>query len=62
MRTNAARKALPALVIAGIAAATLNGCSSTQAGTGAVDKKAPVTLTWWTGQADEPEKLLEKLA
>jgi multiple sugar transport system substrate-binding protein len=49
-------------VIAGLAAAALNGCSGTQASSGAVDKKAPVTLTWWTGQADQPEQLLEKLA
>jgi multiple sugar transport system substrate-binding protein len=62
MSTTAMRRVLPALVIAGLAAAALNGCSGTQASSGAVDKKAPVTLTWWTGQADQPEKLLEKLA
>jgi multiple sugar transport system substrate-binding protein len=57
------RKALPALLIAGLALAGLNGCSSGGSSSGgAVDKKAPVTLTWWTGQADEYEQLLEKLA
>lgn len=62
MRTNTARKVLPTIVIAGLAAAALNGCSSPQAASGPVDTKAPVTLTWWTGQADKPEQLLEGLA
>jgi multiple sugar transport system substrate-binding protein len=62
MRTTAARTVLPAIVIAGLATAGLNGCSSTQATSGPVDTKAPVTLTWWTGQADQPEQMLEKMA
>jgi multiple sugar transport system substrate-binding protein len=57
------RKTITAIAILGIAALTLGGCA-TKASTNnsKFDATAPVTLTWWTGQADQPEKLLEQLA
>jgi multiple sugar transport system substrate-binding protein len=50
-----------AAAAAGILLAALTGCSS-GSGTTALDTKADVKLTWWTGQADEAEKILEGLA
>ena len=44
------------------AATALSGCSAGGAASGSADPKAKVTLSWWTGQADEAEKVLEKLA
>jgi multiple sugar transport system substrate-binding protein len=41
------------------------GCSGPDASPGtsaAIDENAAVSLTWWTGQSDEAEKLLEGLA
>lgn len=43
------------------AAATLAGCTGAGKAT-ELDPEADVTLTWWTGQADEAEKILEGLA
>jgi multiple sugar transport system substrate-binding protein len=41
----------------------LAGCSSSKStSTTALDTTKPVTLTWWTGQADTAEKVLEQLA
>ena len=42
----------------------LSACSSTENSgtTASVDPNAPVTLTWWTGQSDTAEQLLENLA
>ncbi|MCB0910492.1 MAG: ABC transporter substrate-binding protein [Propionibacteriaceae bacterium] len=42
----------------------LSACTSTEgpATSASVDPNAPVTLTWWTGQSDAAEKLLEDLA
>ena len=52
-----------------VAALVLAACSSSSGAsdpattpTGTVDPKAPVTLTWWTGQSAEAETILEKLA
>ena len=42
------------------AAATLTGCSA--GGATELDPEADVTITWWTGQADEAESILEGLA
>lgn len=53
------------LITVGTALATtaaLAGCSGGGSSPTAADPKAKVTLTWWTGQADEAEKVLEKLA
>jgi len=47
------------------AALALSGCSggsTAGSGTASADPKAPVTLTWWTGQAADAETLLEGLA
>ncbi len=46
------------------AAATILATAGCAAGGGAteLDPEAPVTLTWWTGQADEAETILEGLA
>jgi multiple sugar transport system substrate-binding protein len=44
-------------------ALALAGCGgSSKSGATKLDTAAPVTLTWWTGQAQEPEKLLETMA
>lgn len=53
-----------AVVAAGLAAVTaLAGCGGGgKAATTTVDAAAPVTLTFWTGQADQAETLLEGLA
>lgn len=52
-------------VAAGIAAVStalaLAGCTGAGKAT-ELDPKAPVTLTWWTGQSDNAEKILEGLA
>ncbi|WP_214318325.1 ABC transporter substrate-binding protein [Nonomuraea sediminis] len=47
------------LAVMTVAALVLAGCSS---GKKAADPNAPVTITWWTGQAEDAEKLLEALA
>ena len=52
---------LAAAASAGLLAAALTGCSANAAST-AVDTKAKVTLTWWTGQADQAEAILVTLA
>lgn len=52
---------LGAIAAVGIVAASLTGCSS-GGGSSALDTKAKVELTWWTGQADQAETILEKLA
>lgn len=68
MKITPMSKAVLTLAVVGFASTALAGCSSAQtpAGTqtqgGSGDHSAPVTLTWWTGQADQPEQLLEKLA
>ena len=43
-----------------MAAAALTGCTS--GGATELDTKADVTITWWTGQSDEAESILEGLA
>jgi multiple sugar transport system substrate-binding protein len=52
---------LGAIAAVGIVAASLTGCSS-GGGSSALDTEAKVKLTWWTGQADQAETILEKLA
>jgi multiple sugar transport system substrate-binding protein len=53
------RTALASVLVAATALAVA-GC--TGGGATELDEKAPVTITWWTGQADDAEKLLEALA
>ncbi|WP_375387542.1 ABC transporter substrate-binding protein [uncultured Amnibacterium sp.] len=55
LRVVAAAAAVGALV------AALTGCSGGGGGT-TLDPKAKTTITWWTGQADQAETLLEGLA
>jgi multiple sugar transport system substrate-binding protein len=63
MKRLAARKIITAVAILGAVSLTLAGCSTSGGGSGGkLDKKAPVTLTWWTGQAREAESILEKMA
>ncbi|RIX27770.1 ABC transporter substrate-binding protein [Amnibacterium setariae] len=50
-----------AVTTVGALVAALTGCSG-GGGSTTLDTKADVTLTWWTGQADEAEKILEGLA
>ena len=52
---------LGAIAAVGILAASLTGCSS-GGGSSTLDTTAKVKLTWWTGQADQAETILEKLA
>jgi multiple sugar transport system substrate-binding protein len=58
-RRRAVRMAAAATAIGVLAA--LSGCSA-GGGAATVDPKADVTLTWWTGQADQAETILEGLA
>jgi multiple sugar transport system substrate-binding protein len=62
MKRLAARRIITAVAILGAASLTLVGCSAPSGNGGKLDKSAPVTLTWWTGQAREAETILEKLA
>ena len=47
--------------VGALAAGALTGCTGAGKAT-ELDPDADVTLTWWTGQSDEAEKLLEDLA
>jgi multiple sugar transport system substrate-binding protein len=63
--TTRTRRLKAAAAVATAFAATLGftACTSAaEAPTASVTPDAPVTLTFWTGQSDEAEKLLEKLA
>ncbi|WP_149203220.1 ABC transporter substrate-binding protein [Actinotalea subterranea] len=44
------------------AATTLAACTSSPQGATTLDTEADVTLTWWTGQADAAQTILEGLA
>lgn len=50
-----------AILTVGALAAALTGCSG-GSGSSTLDTKAKTTITWWTGQADAAETLLEGLA
>lgn len=50
-----------AVTVAAATAIALAGCTGQQGAT-ELDPEADVTITWWTGQADEAEQLLEDLA
>src|SRR5450759_2761825 len=51
------------LAATGLAAVTaLAGCGGSQTAATSLDEKASVTLTFWTGQADQAETILEGLA
>ncbi len=51
------------LLLGGAAAASvLSACSSRSTATQPANPDAAVTLTWWTGQADEAQKILTELA
>lgn len=54
-RTLAATIAVAAVVV-------LAGCGPARGNAGPVDPEADVTITWWTGQADEAQDILEELA
>ncbi|SDB90552.1 carbohydrate ABC transporter substrate-binding protein, CUT1 family [Sanguibacter gelidistatuariae] len=45
-----------------VALTTLTACSSSSPGVTTLDTSADVTLTWWTGQADQAQTILEGLA
>lgn len=45
-----------------LASTALVACSSSTPGATTLDEDAEVTLTWWTGQADEAQTILEGLA
>jgi len=54
------RLALTSAVVA--AATALAGCGGAAQKPVTLDEKADVTITWWTGQADQAETILEGLA
>ena len=56
------RRTALAAVVALTAAGALTACSSTPQGATTLDEDADVTLTWWTGQADQAQTILEGLA
>ena len=51
-----------AVLAIGAISASLTACGGGGSSSGAVDPKARTTITWWTGQADQAETLLEGLA
>jgi multiple sugar transport system substrate-binding protein len=57
-----AARVVAAVAALGAVAAALTGCSAGGSGSGSVDPKADVTLTWWTGQADQAQTILQGLA
>lgn len=60
---NRTSKTIKILAVVGVTSLVLSGCASKASGGNAsLDTKKPVTLTWWTGQADTAEKALEQLA
>ena len=55
--------ARPIAAVAAVAAViALSGCGAGQQGATTLDKDAKVELTWWTGQSDDAQKMLEGLA
>jgi multiple sugar transport system substrate-binding protein len=62
MKRTVLRRIVQVVAIVGAASFTLAGCSGAGAAPRKVDKNAPVSLTWWTGQAQQAETLLEGMA
>ncbi|MFD1722855.1 ABC transporter substrate-binding protein [Amnibacterium endophyticum] len=60
-RHSPGRIAAAALAV-GALAAGLTGCAGGGGGSSTLDTKADTTITWWTGQADQAETILEGLA
>jgi len=60
-RARAVRRVLGAAAIVTVGAVALSGCSGSQGAT-TLDPDADVTITFWTGQADAAEEILEGLA
>lgn len=58
--TRGIRQLVTATILASVA--LISGCSSGPPGAATLDEKADVTLTWWTGQNDEAQTILEGLA
>ncbi|MFI6426770.1 ABC transporter substrate-binding protein [Promicromonospora sp. NPDC050880] len=61
LRTTRGRGALGAASLL-VATALLTSCSSGTQGATTLDKDADITLTWWTGQADQAQTILTGLA
>lgn len=55
------RRTASAIAVLTAGAIALSGCAGQQGAT-VLDKKADVTITFWTGQADQAETILEGLA
>jgi multiple sugar transport system substrate-binding protein len=62
MKRSVTAKLFIALALFSAVSLTLAGCSGGGGGSSKLDKSAPVTLTWWTGQTQTAEKTLESLA
>ena len=58
---SSAARLMAGLAIAATAALVLAGCGASQGAT-KLDKDADVKLTWWTGQSDQAQKVLQGLA
>ncbi len=56
------RRITAAAAVIASGALILSGCAGSQQGATTLDEKADVTLTVWTGQADQAETILEGLA
>ncbi|TBN57719.1 ABC transporter substrate-binding protein [Glaciihabitans arcticus] len=55
--------ARPIAAVAAVAAViALSGCGASQQGATTLDKDAKVELTWWTGQSEQAQTMLEDLA
>jgi len=61
MRTRTAIRPLAAVAAVATVIA-LAGCGPSQQGATTLDKDADVQLTWWTGQSDDAQKILQSLA
>lgn len=55
-------RALTSVLALGTAAVVLSGCAGSSPGATELDEEADVTLTVWTGQADQAQTILEGLA
>jgi multiple sugar transport system substrate-binding protein len=62
MNRKSGRRLIAGVAAAAVSSVVLAGCSAAGGSSGPTDTKAPVTLTWWTGQAQTAETKLEQLA
>ena len=61
-RSRSPRLARVGALVTALTLTALAACSSSSRGATTLDTSADVTLTWWTGQADQAQTILEGLA